>query len=105
MATSLFRISVTPSAATDTTIYTVPASTKTVLANINICNRNSSAITFRILKKDLGATDYYLYYEVTLAAYDTFNRVAGDVLIATDVLRVRSSATNVDFIISGQETT
>ena len=94
-----------PSANTDTLIYTCPSATATVISNINICNRNSTSVTFQVFRKVLGSTpSVYKYADVVLAGNDTFNRVSGDVLIATDQLYVRASSTLVDFEISYVET-
>lgn len=95
-----------PTSNTDTVIYTCPASTTAVLSNINICNKNATAVTVRVFRRVLGSSpDIYKYFDVTIPNNDTFNRVAGDVMVDTDVLYVRSSATNVDFEISLLENT
>ncbi len=47
---------VSPSATTETDLYTVPAATSTVCSSISICNRGSSSTTFRISFSQAGAS-------------------------------------------------
>ena len=49
-----------PSATTDTTLYTVPASTQAVVSTVSVCNRGSAAATFRIAVRPDGASIAHL---------------------------------------------
>ena len=45
-----------PSATTATTLYTVPATTSTIVSTINVCNQAAAAGSFRIAIRPAGAT-------------------------------------------------
>lgn len=95
-----------PTAATDTTLYTVPAATQTVVSTINICNQASTVATFRVAVRPLGAAlaaQHYLAYETTLPANDSIALTLGVTLGATDVVTVRASSTTVSFSAFGSE--
>ena len=79
-----------------TTLYTVPASTETVISTITICNRASSADTFRLALRTDGdaiSDKHYLAYDVPVAANDTTTLTLGVAMEATDVLSVAASGT------------
>lgn len=97
-----------PSATTLTDIYTVPASTSTVISSISICNTSSTATTFRISVAVAGAANtnkQYLYYDVTIAGNDTFVATIGITLATTDVVRVYSTLATLSFNLFGSEKT
>lgn len=97
---------VTPSANTDTTLYTVPSATQTVVSTITIANTTSAAATFRIAVRPAGATlatQHYIAYDVSVGALDTTALTLGLTLNATDVVTVRASATNIVFNAFGSE--
>ena len=98
----------TPPAATDTTLYTVPASTQAVASTLSICNTTGAAITYRIAVRPAGAsiaTQHYLAYDASVAANDTVMLTLGITLAATDVVTVRAGATGVAFSLFGCEIT
>jgi hypothetical protein len=95
-----------PSATTETTLYTVPAATSTVCSSISICNRGGTQTTFRVSISPAGAAianKDYLYYDVTLAGNDTFIATIGVTLATTDKIRVYSGNANLSFQIFGTE--
>ena len=98
-----------PSGTTDTTLYTVPSATSTVVSCISIANITATAYTYRIAVRPAGATianQHYLAYDVTIAANDSTTLVLGITLAATDVITVRSSnANSVSFSAFGCEIT
>ena len=99
---------VSPSITTETDLYTVPASTSTVISTITVCNRASTQASFRVSVSAAGAataTKDYLYYDVTIAGNDTFATTIGITLATTDKVRVYSSSSSLSFGIFGQETT
>ena len=58
-------------ATNNVTLYTVPASTETVVSTIVMCNREGSANTFRIAVRPDGATlsnEHYLAYDTNINA-------------------------------------
>jgi glucose-6-phosphate dehydrogenase assembly protein OpcA len=95
-----------PSATTETTLYTVPSAKSTVVSSISICNRSSGQTTFRVSISQGGsatANKDYLYYDVTLAGNDTFIATIGVTLATTDVVRVYSGNTSLSFQLFGTE--
>jgi glucose-6-phosphate dehydrogenase assembly protein OpcA len=99
---------VATSATTETTLYTVPASTTTIVSSLYVCNRGSSATTFRVsIAVGGGATANkdYLYYDVAIAGNDTFVATVGVTLTATDIIRVYAGNASLSFSAFGQEQT
>jgi hypothetical protein len=95
-----------PAATTDTALYTVPASTETVISTLFIANRGSTAATFRVAIRPGGASiadQHYIAYDVPIAGNDTTTVTAGITLSATDVITVRASTANLSFNLSGTE--
>ena len=95
-----------PSATTETALYTVPSAKSTVVSSISICNRGSGQTTFRVSISQGGsatANKDYLYYDVILAGNDTFIATIGVTLATTDVVRVYASNTNLSFSLYGSE--
>lgn len=97
-----------PSAATLTTLYTVPSSTQTVCSTITACNTSSTAATYRIAVRPAGAavaTQHYLVYDASVPANDTVTLTLGVALATTDVISVYASASSVAFSAFGVEVT
>ena len=95
-----------PSATTDTTLYTVPAATDTVVSTIVVANRSASAGTYRIAVRPAGASisnEHYLAYDVAIAANDSTALTLGITLDATDVITVRASTADLSFTAFGSE--
>lgn len=95
-----------PSAATPTTLYTVPASTEAVCSSLSVCNRSGTATSFRVAVRPAGAVlsnEHYLYYDVTLAGNDTFVATIGMSLDETDVVTVYATLATLSFNLFGQE--
>jgi glucose-6-phosphate dehydrogenase assembly protein OpcA len=95
-----------PSATSNTTLYTVPASTQTVVSSITICNLGSAADTIRIAIRVAGATlanEDYIAYEEAIAANSLMTITAGLTLAATDVITVYSTAGTCAFNAFGSE--
>lgn len=97
-----------PSATTDTTLYTVPASTQAVVSTVSVCNRSASAATFRIAVRPDGASianQHYVAYDVVIDANATIPWTIGITLGDTDVITVRASSANLSFSAFGSEIT
>ena len=92
------------SAATNTTLYTVPASTFAVVT-VNIVNRGATAANIRIAVAATAspADSEYIEYDVSLAAKGVLERT-GVVMDTGKLLVVRSSATSVNAVAYGIET-
>jgi hypothetical protein len=97
---------VSPSATTETVLYTVPASTSAVCSSLSICNRGATQTTFRVSISAAGgatADKDFLYYDVTLAGNDTFIATIGVTLATTDRIRVYAGSGNLSFQVWGTE--
>lgn len=97
---------VAPSAATNTTLYTVPASKQAVVSTITIANRGVSASSYRIAVRPDGATisnEHYIAYDIAIAANDTAALTIGLTLDAGDIVTVYSLNTNLSFGLYGSE--
>ena len=93
---ALFRGAATTNTAT--VLYTVPASTTTVVSNIVINNTASSARTFT-----LGLGGVNLHNTAAIAANTTVYIDCKQVMVATNTITGGASATDVAFHISGVE--
>lgn len=97
-----------PAATTETDLYTVPASTTTVISSIVVCNRSAVVVTFRVSVSVGGgatANKDYIYYDVLLPPNDTFIATVGMTLGAADKVRVYASTLNLSFSLYGEEIT
>lgn len=95
-----------PSATTLTTCYTVPASTTAVCSTIVVCNRSSTATSFRVAIRPAGASisnEHYIYYDVAIGGNDTFCATIGITLATTDIVSVYATLATLSFNLYGQE--
>lgn len=95
-----------PSATTLTDIYTVPASTSSIISSMIICNRSATPTAFRIsvaFEGDANDVKQYLYYDTPIAGNDTFAATLGLSLSETDVIRVYATLATLSFNVSGVE--
>lgn len=97
-----------PSATTATTLYTVPSSTQAVISTITVCNRGSSAQTYRISVRPDGAAQanqHYLVYDAPLSPNTTIALTLGITLGDTDVVTVYNTSGDVSYCAFGSEVT
>lgn len=97
-----------PSATSNTDIYTVGATKQTIVSTIAIANRANAAASYRIAIRVDGAVlanTHYLVYDAPIAANDTTFITAGITLDASDVVTVYASSANFTFSIYGSEIT
>jgi len=95
-----------PAATTATTLYTVPASTSTVVSTINICNQGATANTFRVAIRPAGETlaaKHYLAYDTAIPGLDAISLTIGITLATTDVVTVYAGTANLSFNLFGSE--
>ena len=93
---ALFRGAATTTVGT--TLYTVPASTTTVVSNIAVVNTAATAGTF-----DLALNGTKLATTQAIAANSTAYIDLKQVLVATNIIAGGASATTINFHISGVE--
>lgn len=92
-----------PGATTLTDLYTVPASTQSVVSRLVVCNRGSAG-TFRVAVSPLGAAianAHYLYYDCALGAGESKEILSGMTLQPTDKVRVYASHADMGFSMFG----
>jgi hypothetical protein len=103
MATSTKVLARTAASLTTTTVlYTVPASTTTVVSNIAITNTAASAGTFTLALGPSGA-QVALHTTTAIAANSTVYIDLKQVLNTTNTITGGASAVTINFHISGVE--
>lgn len=93
-------------ATTNTDVYTVPASTETIISTIVLANRTASSISYRIALRPNGATisdEHYIAYDVPVPANDSTTLTLGITLDAADVVTCYASAVDLSVNIFGTE--
>lgn len=109
--TDTFRIlgQAYPSAATITTLYTVPAATSAVVSTLMICNQSQTAAdTVSILVKIGGAAtsnQQYILYLNPMNPSDTYTATIGISLATTDVISCYSTNGTSSFNVFGVQVT
>lgn len=96
---------VAPSAATLTTLYTVPASTEAVCSTLAVCNRGASGLV-RVAIRPAGASidvKHYIVYDVPVDVNDALPLTLGVSLGAGDVVSVYASSADFSFSLFGAE--
>lgn len=96
-----------PAATTDTTLYTVPSSTNTVVSTLSVANRGITT-TFRVAVRPNGASisnEHYIVYDATIAAGDSIFLTLGITLEATDIVSIYAGTANLSFGLFGSEIT
>ncbi len=103
MADKYLRKIVVPSAATETTIYTVPAANSAMIRSLRVTNASASSADITVIQNDSGsAVTHYLYKDQALAAdatVDVFNGIPC-ILEEANVLKVTSSQADTTFYLS-----
>ena len=99
---------VVPSAASLTTLYTVPALTTTICSSLVVSNSSATPTSFRVAVRPAGASidpKHYIYYDVPIAGNDTFVATIGISLDTTDVISVYATLATLSFNLFGQQNT
>jgi hypothetical protein len=97
-----------PAATTATSLYTVPAATKTVCSTLTVCNRDPATGTYRVAVRPAGASlanQHYIVYDASIHGNATDTISIGATLASTDVVTVYASSANFSFSLFGSELT
>jgi hypothetical protein len=89
-----------------TTLYTVPAATRTFVKDIDIANTTAGALTVRVFlvpSAGAAATTNALFYDVSMAANSTMQWVGVQILNAGDTIQIQASAGGLTITASGAE--
>jgi hypothetical protein len=106
---TLYKIlgQVAPTSNTPTLFYgPVGTGVNTVISTLAICNRGSSAATYRISLRENGAGDsakQYLVFDASLPASTTATYTLGITLNAGDAIYVFANSGNLSFQAFGSE--
>lgn len=102
MANKYFRKYAVPSAATETTLYTVPASNTAIIRSLRVTNAGAATSSITVTQYANGVTANVLQKARDLAVNNTYDVFSGVpcVLEAGDVLKITSSEAGVDFYLS-----
>lgn len=96
-----------PSATTETTLYTVPSNTSSIISTIMVCNQTASAVTYRIAVRPAAdgstAAKHWVVYGATVAASDATALSLGVTLAAGDKVQIYASSANMSFTAFGSE--
>jgi len=87
-------------------MYTVPASTETIISSIVVCNVSASDRTYRITVQPNNATlaqKHYIAYDVTSKANTTTAYTLGITLDAADQVYILGSTTDLSISLFGSE--
>jgi len=108
MSTATYKVlgQVAPSATTETDLYTVAASTETIVSSIIVANRAAASSTFRISVAVDGAATAnkdYLIYDAAINGNSIISLTLGITLDATDKIRVYASTADLSFSAFGSE--
>jgi|SRR5882672_3998167 len=92
-----------------TTVYTVPALTKTIIRQIHISNPSGAAVTFTLsIGADAAATRLWSAYSIPAAAAGVTDSVRDifmyEIMDAAEILTLSAGTNNIlDITISGDE--
>jgi hypothetical protein len=96
-----------PAATTETVLYTVPASTSTVISTLAICNQSANPATYRIAVRPAAdsttAQRHWVVFGATIDGSDATMLTLGITLAAGDTVRVFSSSATMSFSVFGSE--
>lgn len=97
-----------PSAATNTTLYTVPTGSGNyaVISTLAITNQGTSPSSVRVAVRQAGAAieaKQYIIYDVAVGALQSLNLTLGITIASTDVVTIYDSLGTCSFNIFGSE--
>lgn len=93
-------------ATTDTSVYTVPAATESIVSTVVVANRGTVSATYRLAVRPDGASlanQHYIAYDVPIAANDSTTLTLGITMNATDIFAAYASNANLSVNVFGAE--
>lgn len=97
-----------PTVNTLTDLYTVPASTNTIVSTLTICNQSTANAAYRVAVRTSNAAvtaAHYISYDTLVPGNDTIALTLGMTLRSTDVISVQANSSSVSFNLFGSEIT
>ncbi len=97
---------VKPAAATNTTLYTVPAATSVVVSSLVVTNLTNDLTTINVAVRPAGAAienKHYVAYNNTVLGGNTVGFTLGITLATTDVVTVSDLLGKCSFNLFGSE--
>jgi hypothetical protein len=97
---------ISPSAASATTLYTVPSATETVISSLVVANISTSTLSYRIAVRPDGetlASKHYIAYDTVIAPNTSTVYNIALCLNAGDVITVYESGADLSFSAYGSE--
>ena len=98
-----------PTATQNTTLYTTPSGTSTVVSTIVVCNQTTTAATFRLIIQQSAEVSttilakQYVAYDVSVGGSDTTALTLGVTLATGDAIKVYASTATLSFMAFGSE--
>lgn len=96
-----------PAATTETTLYTAPLATSTIISTVTVCNQAASPATFRIAVRPSaeGTTlaKHWIVYGATVDASDSTFLTLGLTIGPNDKVQIYSSSATMSFSAFGSE--
>lgn len=95
-----------PAATTQTTLYTVPAATQTVVSTLAICNRgNTAPFNVAVIPNGQSLSNAnYIIYQNYVNQYDTVFLTLGIAMASGDQISVLANSNTLSFSAFGSET-
>ena len=97
---------VSPSGSVDTTLYTVPSGTQSVVSTLSICNTGTVSTLYRVAIRPAGetlASKHYISYDAYAEANNSTFLTVGLSLGASDVVTVYAASGILSFGLFGTE--
>lgn len=96
-----------PSITTETTLYTVPVATTSIVSTLAVCNQSPLPATFRIAVRPAAdsttAAKHWIVYGATVDGSDATMLTLGLTLAAGDKIQIYASSATMSFSAFGSE--
>lgn len=89
-----------------TTLYTVPASTRAIVKNLDIVNTSAGALTYRVFlvpSAGTAGTANALFYDFPIDTKENIQWTGTQILNVGDTIQIQASGTGITITASGAE--